>query len=159
MRVCPQQVRGDRIGWFDGDEPELALVNLSRYLSAVDRLVGHVGDTLEELLDRQVERSSAMVTCYPGNGSRYIRHIDNPNKNGRLITAIYYMNLGWQPEHGVSEWVTLHLWQRRSSSALFWVLLCLCVRVVDASYMIVCTNATRFAGHPADIRPGYRPIK
>ena len=69
----------------------------------MDALVGHVGDTLEELLDRQVERSSAMVTCYPGNGSRYIRHIDNPNKNGRLITAIYYMNTEWQPEHGVSH--------------------------------------------------------
>ena len=45
---------------------------LSTYLSAVDKLVGHVGDTLEELVDRQVERSSAMVTCYPGEGSRYV---------------------------------------------------------------------------------------
>jgi hypothetical protein len=97
------KVRGDRVGWFDGDEPHLSLQSLSRYLAAVDALVGHVADTLEELLDRQVERSSAMVTCYPGNGSRYIRHIDNPNKNGRLITAIYYMNTEWQPEHGVSH--------------------------------------------------------
>ena len=91
------------MGWFDGDEAELSLASLSQYLSAVDKLVGHVGDTLEELRDRQVERSSAMVTCYPGSGSRYIRHIDNPNKNGRLITAIYYMNMDWQPEHGVSK--------------------------------------------------------
>lgn len=37
----------------------------------------------------------AMVACYPPTGSHYILHVDNPNQDGRVITAIYYLNLHW----------------------------------------------------------------
>nr|XP_023026423.1 egl nine homolog 3-like [Leptinotarsa decemlineata] len=36
-----------------------------------------------------------MIACYPGLGSHYVKHVDNPNKDGRCITAIYYLNLNW----------------------------------------------------------------
>ena len=39
--------------------------------------------------------SQAMVACYPSTGSHYILHVDNPNRDGRCITAIYYLNLHW----------------------------------------------------------------
>ena len=37
-------------------------------------------------LDRVNEKSAMMVACYPGGGSHYVRHIDNPDGNGRVLT-------------------------------------------------------------------------
>eukprot|EP00163_Fabomonas_tropica_P019189 TRINITY_DN3368_c0_g2_i1.p1 TRINITY_DN3368_c0_g2~~TRINITY_DN3368_c0_g2_i1.p1 ORF type:complete len:139 (+),score=18.43 TRINITY_DN3368_c0_g2_i1:152-568(+) len=41
-----------------------------------------------------------MVTKYPGHGASYMRHIDNPNQNGRVLTTILYLNEGWTTGDG-----------------------------------------------------------
>ncbi|XP_067615975.1 egl nine homolog 1 isoform X2 [Eurosta solidaginis] len=80
-------IRGDKIAWVKGVEPGCA----------------NVGYLINQ----------AMVACYPGSGSHYVVHVDNPNRDGRVITAIYYLNVNWDtersggvlrifPEHGNS---------------------------------------------------------
>ena len=52
-------------------------------------------------------RSKAMLTCYPGDGARYVKHTDNHCRlgkgdrcNGRRLTTLLYLNEGWVPRDG-----------------------------------------------------------
>jgi len=45
-------------------------------------------------------RSDVMAAVYPGNGARFRRHIDNTANDGRVLTAVLYLNPGWDPAHG-----------------------------------------------------------
>ena len=40
----------------------------------------------------------AMITCYPAGASAYLRHIDNPSSDGRIVTCIMYLNKDWDVE-------------------------------------------------------------
>lgn len=91
-----QTIRSDRITWIDGKEPQC--FHIRQLISKVDNIIlrankmannGKMGDFVIN------GRTKAMVACYPGLGSHYVKHVDNPNKDGRCITAIYYLNLDW----------------------------------------------------------------
>ena len=41
-----------------------------------------------------------MVTCYPGGGARYMKHVDTMASSNRVLTAICYLNEDWVPAHG-----------------------------------------------------------
>ncbi|XP_076164933.1 HIF prolyl hydroxylase [Ptiloglossa arizonensis] len=89
-------IRGDQITWLDGKEKQCQ--NIGMLISQVDAIImrankmrnnGKMGNyTING-------RTKAMVACYPGHGSHYVKHVDNPNRDGRCITAIYYLNREW----------------------------------------------------------------
>jgi hypothetical protein len=41
-----------------------------------------------------------MVACYHPGSAGYSYHVDNPDHDGRVLTAIFYLNKGWRPADG-----------------------------------------------------------
>lgn len=93
-----KHVRGDRVGWFSGLEPNCG--GIAQIILRMDHIVYQLARSMPALRRRCIERQQAMVTCYPGGGARYIKHCDNPNRNGRILTAIYYLNPSWASGDG-----------------------------------------------------------
>ncbi|XP_064173432.1 prolyl hydroxylase EGLN3 isoform X2 [Anguilla rostrata] len=92
-----KDIRGDKIAWIDGKEP--GCENVSFLLNRVDDLIRHCNGKLGNYTING--RTKAMVACYPGNGTGYVRHVDNPNGDGRCVTCIYYLNKNWDAKaHG-----------------------------------------------------------
>ncbi|XP_071447309.1 egl nine homolog 1 [Hetaerina americana] len=89
-------IRGDQITWIDGKEKSCR--NIGLLISKVDSII----ITANKLKNNGklgsyniYGRTKAMVACYPGHGTHYVKHVDNPNRDGRCVTAIYYLNEDW----------------------------------------------------------------
>ncbi|XP_045882706.1 egl nine homolog 1 isoform X3 [Meles meles] len=86
-----KDIRGDKITWIEGKEPGCETIGL--LMSSMDDLIRHCNGKLGNY--KINGRTKAMVACYPGNGTGYVRHVDNPNGDGRCVTCIYYLNQDW----------------------------------------------------------------
>lgn len=92
-----KDIRGDKITWIEGMEAGCEKIRF--LMSRMDDLIKHCNGKLGNYTIN--ERTKAMVACYPGNGTGYVRHVDNPNGDGRCVTCIYYLNKDWSAkEHG-----------------------------------------------------------
>ncbi|KAL1006160.1 hypothetical protein UPYG_G00068670 [Umbra pygmaea] len=92
-----KDIRGDKITWTEGIEPgcEKIAILMSRMDDLVRLCTGKLGNY------KINGRTKAMVACYPGQGTGYVRHVDNPNGDGRCVTCIYYLNKDWDAKkHG-----------------------------------------------------------
>ncbi|KAJ8309464.1 hypothetical protein KUTeg_014338 [Tegillarca granosa] len=97
LKVTKSEIRSNRIAWLEGDEKHLPAI--SSIVQRMDSIFKLISVNLEDDGEYCINgRTKAMVSCYPGNGSYYRRHVDNPNKDGRLITCILYLNEGWDIE-------------------------------------------------------------
>lgn len=92
-----KDIRGDKITWVEGREPGCEKIRF--LMSRMDDLIRHCDGKLGNYTING--RTKAMVACYPGDGTGYVRHVDNPNSDGRCVTCIYYLNKDWDAkEHG-----------------------------------------------------------
>ncbi|XP_018418085.1 PREDICTED: egl nine homolog 2 [Nanorana parkeri] len=98
QRTIPSKnIRGDQIAWVEGKEP--GCENIGILMSKIDEVIMHCSGKLANYAVNG--RTKAMVACYPGNGMGYVRHVDNPNRDGRCLTCIYYLNQNWDTKvHG-----------------------------------------------------------
>ncbi|XP_049582038.1 prolyl hydroxylase EGLN2 [Syngnathus scovelli] len=91
--IPSRSIRGDQIAWVEGHEPECK--HIGSLMSFIDEAIMHSAAN-GQLGDCVINgRTKAMVACYPGKGAGYVRHVDNPNGDGRCITCIYYLNKNW----------------------------------------------------------------
>ncbi|XP_054457710.1 egl nine homolog 1 [Anoplopoma fimbria] len=91
--IPSRNIRGDQIAWVEGREP--GCERIGALMAYIDEAVMHSAAN-GQLGDCVINgRTKAMVACYPGNGAGYVRHVDNPNGDGRCITCIYYLNKNW----------------------------------------------------------------
>ncbi|CAH1261379.1 EGLN1 [Branchiostoma lanceolatum] len=86
-----RNIRGDIITWVEGKEANCR--RIGHLVSRMDTIIMKCNSKLGKC--KINGRTKAMVACYPGGGSRYIRHVDNPNGDGRCVTCIYYLNKNW----------------------------------------------------------------
>ncbi|KAI9560661.1 hypoxia-inducible factor prolylhydroxylase [Daphnia sinensis] len=91
-----KKVRSDKITWVDGSESNCT--NIAVLISTIDTIIMNAirmkGNG--QLGQRTIGgRTKAMIACYPGSGSHYVKHVDNPNRDGRCITTTYYANKDW----------------------------------------------------------------
>ncbi|XP_042629521.1 prolyl hydroxylase EGLN3-like isoform X1 [Cyprinus carpio] len=92
-----KSIRGDKIAWVDGTES--GCQNIGYLLTRMDKIITCADGKMDKFKIRG--RHKAMVACYPGNGAGYVKHVDNPNADGRCVTCIYYLNKNWNAkEHG-----------------------------------------------------------
>ncbi|XP_014869256.1 PREDICTED: egl nine homolog 2-like [Poecilia mexicana] len=97
--IPSRNIRGDQIAWVKGQERECQ--SIGTLMAHIDEAIlysaakGQLGNCVIN------GRTKAMVACYPGNGAGYVRHVDNPNGDGRCLTCIYYLNKNWDVKtHG-----------------------------------------------------------
>ncbi|XP_059807310.1 prolyl hydroxylase EGLN2-like [Hypanus sabinus] len=91
LSVPTRSIRGDKIAWVEGTEPDCT--SIGELMARIDELIIYSSGRLGNYGING--RTKAMVACYPGHGTGYVRHIDNPNGDGRCVTCIYYLNRDW----------------------------------------------------------------
>ena len=88
------ETRGDAIAWLAPETAGPALAVLHARFDALRESLNH-----EAYLG--LARTEIQLARYPGGGAGYRRHRDAfPGQSNRRVTALYYLNPAWQPEHG-----------------------------------------------------------
>ena len=69
------------------------------FIKNLDGTVHALCCNISDLKNRVINRGNLMVSCYEPDAF-YISHVDNPNQNGRILTALLYLNPLWEDGDG-----------------------------------------------------------
>lgn len=117
-----KDMRDDIICWLEGSESWVGPA-MKRHILRMDVFSQKISILLDaikpELSWKGAGRTKIMASLYRSNynnnnnnnnntsqqqqqqvGARYVPHYDNPNKNGRKLTTILYLNPDWRPQDG-----------------------------------------------------------
>lgn len=84
-----------------GDHTEWVLPGAALELDALWQRFQLLGEAVSAGAYLGLGRFDLQLACYLGGGAHYARHRDAfPGKSNRRLTAIWYANAGWRPEHG-----------------------------------------------------------
>ena len=85
-----ERVRQDDVCWLR--ENDVKTPNVMYLVKFLDQLAVSLALSGKlECCDIR-SRTKPMISCFPGNGTCYKRHVDNPCKDGRRLTFTYYLN-------------------------------------------------------------------
>ena len=92
--------RGDLVAWVMAaeQEPPPAVHVLLAALDELVRAMAQQPPVADAM--RSLRRGDAQCTVYPGDGSRYVRHIDEEADGPRKLTCIFYLNEEWSKAAG-----------------------------------------------------------
>jgi SM-20-related protein len=91
-------IRGDYIAWLnDPIKNQVLCPNVHKLVEKINEL----RDDLNETCNFECTKHQVQLACYPGNDTRYVRHLDAfVGGSHRRLTCIYYCNKNWQKDHG-----------------------------------------------------------
>jgi len=100
--------RGDVLKWIGYDGATEASRCVCAFVDHIEKAVQSIGNAAQEVAPQVATamssiqwRSETMLTCYPAaQRARYFRHTDNSSGNGRLLTALVYLNENWKQGDG-----------------------------------------------------------
>lgn len=89
-------IRGDKIWWIN-DSTEIP-----KSLSSLVQMIKKLQIELNESTNLNSQFTQSHLTCYPGNNTGYIRHLDATTKShsNRKLTCLFYLNQDWKPGDG-----------------------------------------------------------
>lgn len=101
--VFRPEMRTDKMVWMEGNEPFVEKY-LKRHIMRADIFAQKINLLCQAVAPEHswegCGRCKIMATCYPKGGKRYVAHYDNPNRNGRKVTIILYLNEFWKEGDG-----------------------------------------------------------
>ncbi|CAE6957643.1 EGLN3 [Symbiodinium natans] len=91
------------------DDHQFTVPSASKWVSLLGTLTARL-DMVVDILCPNLDRGEVMASVYPPDcGAQFRRHLDNPCHDGRRISAVYYVNAGWQRKDGA----LLRCWPRQ----------------------------------------------